>query len=236
MTSRPVWESRVVGQVLRPSEKARRARFLEATRKIVTLGIDLAAESDDGTFTVQELVDQAGISLHSFYRLFPSKDDLSLAIFEEACRLGTEAIAGKAASETAPLERLRTIIVAPINGDFEHPRGLTASYIRSEDLRLRRSHPLEVHAALAPYRRLLTDAISAAQEAEEFSGIDPAEDAEMIHLLVVSRYHLLAEGAQVHWPRPSGDVVWDFCLAALRRYSGTPNGRKRLTAPVRRTT
>jgi AcrR family transcriptional regulator len=233
MTFHPAWESRVVGQVLKPSEEARRARFLEATRKIVSLGISLAAESNDGSFTVQELVTQAGISVHSFYRIFPSKDDLSLAIFEEAMRLGTEAVAEKAAREPTPLKRLQAIAIGPISCDFVHPGGLQPSFIVAEDLRLRRSHPVEVEAALAPYRRLLIDAISSAQDAGEFSGIDPVEDAELIHLLVRSRYHLLAQSVAGDGAGPSDEVVWEFCLAALRRH--TSSARTRRSASAQRT-
>ena len=60
----------------------------------------------------------------------------------------------------------------------------------------------EVHAALAPYRTLLAQAIASAQDAGEFSGIDPTEDAELIHMVMMSRYQLLAEGVKPERSRP----------------------------------
>jgi len=225
--ARPVWEGRVVDQSLTPEEDRRREQFLQATRKVVDAGITLAAERGDGSFTVQELVGRAGISLHTFYRYFPSKDDLSLAIFEESMRIGTDYIAQRAASERTPLERLRMTIVSPITTGFNHPRGLSPSYIVGEDLRLKRSHPKEVEAALVPYRHLIASAITAAQDAGEFSGIDPMEDAEMIHHLMMTRYHLLAEGLLIGRTTTPADGLWDFCIGALRRRSGSTPPTKR---------
>jgi AcrR family transcriptional regulator len=178
------------------------------------------SETGDGSFTVQELVARAGISLHSFYQRFPSKDDLSLAIFEEATRIGTEHIARLAESKRTPLERLRVTIVAPISRGYQHPRRLSPSYIVSEDLRLRRSHARQVEKALLPYRRLIAGAIAAAQEAGNFSGIDPMDDAEMIHYLLMNRYHMLTEGLLEERTIPPDEALWDFCLGALRRRSG----------------
>jgi AcrR family transcriptional regulator len=227
MTS-PVWEDRVVDQLLKPSEADRRARFLEASRRIVNAGIELVAASDDGSFTLEEVVARAGISLHSFYRSFPSKDHLSLAIYEEIMRIGTAALGELAAEQATPLERLRVIAVAPVSDTFEdYPRGVTASFVVREELRLRRTHPNEVHAAHAPYRALLEHAIDAAQEAGEFSGINPKEDAVMIQLLMMSRYHLQAEGISPENRGPSDELLWEFCLGALRRHSSPLTSRDR---------
>jgi AcrR family transcriptional regulator len=223
MTS-PHWEDRVVDQLLKPSEAAKHARFLEASRKIVAVGIELVASSDDGSFTLEEVVARAGISLHSFYRSFPSKDDLSLAIFEEINRVGTAALAKVAAEHENALERLQLIILAPLSDTFEdHPRGIRASFVVKEDLRLRRTHPSEVYAAHAPYRKLLADAIAAAQDAGEFSGINPIEEAELIHLLTGSQYHLLAVGLRAD--TPPNQVLWEFCIGALRRNSSPSSGK-----------
>jgi AcrR family transcriptional regulator len=213
----PLWEGRIVDQTFTASEDRRREHFLEVTRGIVDVGISLVAERGDGSFKVQELVARAGISLHSFYRYFPSKDDLSLAIFEESMRVGTELAAQMAASQPSPLERLRVTVVGPITPGWSHPRNLSAQYIVSEDLRLKRSHPREVEAALLPYTRLIASAIAAAQEAGEFPGIDPMEDAGMIHHLMMTRYHLLAEGLLDGQSGRPDEALWEFCLGALRR-------------------
>jgi AcrR family transcriptional regulator len=217
------WERRVVAQVLSPAEMERRTRFLLVSRNIVDAAIDLAAESE-GAFTVQEVAARAGVSLHTFYRSFPSKDDLSMAIFEEAMRLGTAHIAAFAAAIAGPLAQLRRVITGPITEGFRHPRGLSAAFIVGEDLRLRRTHPREVEEALMPYRVMLAEKISAVQAAGDFRGIDAMEDAEMIHHLMITRYQLLTVGSLSSSDRTRAESLWDFCLGALRRKDNVTTG------------
>ena len=51
-------------------------------------------------FTVQEVVERSGQSLHSFYQYFGGKHELLLALFEERVRSTTEHLAARIAEET----------------------------------------------------------------------------------------------------------------------------------------
>jgi AcrR family transcriptional regulator len=217
----PVWEARVLKQTLAPGEQERRERFLDTTRRIVDAGLDLVAETPDGTFTVLGVAQRAGISVYSFYRYFPSKDDLSLAIYEEAMRIGTEYFGQIASRGETPLERLRLTLVLSITPGIEFPRRLSPSYLSSEYLRLRHSHPREIEACLLTYRQFIAKAISDAQDAGEFSGIDPVADARMIQRLIIANYQVTAQGIT----GASDDEMWDFCLGALRRHSAAVKTR-----------
>jgi AcrR family transcriptional regulator len=201
-----------------PAEMSRRQRLVELTHVIVATGIQILSESDTTSFTVQEIANRAPVSIHTLYRLFPTKDHLSLAIFEELNRTGTAAIAQLAATATTPLERLRLTIVAPLLPEFAHPQGVKPSYIVSEDHRLNQIFPAEVTAAFRPYRRLLATAIIEVQGHEGLGDLDPDAEAELIQLLQMAMYHVVAEQVESAQNAPPQDALWDFCIGALRRH------------------
>jgi AcrR family transcriptional regulator len=155
--------------------------------------------------------------MHTLYRLFQTKDDLSLAIFEELMRTGTAAIADVAKTGTTPLERLRLTVVAPLLPNFSHPQRVKSSYIVAEDHRLNQIFPAEIVAAFRPYRRLLAEAISQAQESGDLVGVDADADAELIQLLQMAMFHIVAQNVESAQRRPLDEVLWDFCFGALRR-------------------
>ena len=62
-------------------------------------------------FTVQEVVERSGQSLHSFYQYFGGKHELLLALFEESVRTTTEHLGEVIAQEDDPLERLHAFVV-----------------------------------------------------------------------------------------------------------------------------
>lgn len=208
------------------AEQTRRDRLLDLTKVLLDKGIELVAEKDDGNFTVQEIASHAGVTLHTFYRIFPTKDYLALAIFEEVNRTGTLAIAEMAGKAATPLERLRLTIVAPILPGFINPQ-VRASYIVSEEHRLSRMFPAEVNSAFRYYRELLASAIVAAEDEGGYSSADPDADAELIQLLQMPIYHLVAQNLEMSQKTPPHVALWEFCLGALRRDSYPPASRKK---------
>jgi AcrR family transcriptional regulator len=63
-------------------------------------------------FTVQEVVERSGQSLHSFYQYFGGKHELLLALFEEQVRSTVDRLRQVIAQEDDPLERLHSFVVA----------------------------------------------------------------------------------------------------------------------------
>jgi nitrite reductase/ring-hydroxylating ferredoxin subunit len=92
-----------------------------------------------------------------------------------------------------PVQRLKVIVTRAALPNVSVPR-LTAETMVREHLRLYQSFPKEVENALLPFRALIADAIRAAQAVGEFPGIDAEIDAELIHQLIISRFHLRALG------------------------------------------
>jgi AcrR family transcriptional regulator len=85
----------------------------EATKRSLDRGAALiraAATLMEGTkgasFTVQEVANEAGLSLRSFYQHFGSKDDLLLAVYEEAMRVYALLLNEDVDRFSEPLDRL----------------------------------------------------------------------------------------------------------------------------------
>lgn len=86
-------------EVLTPEAQAERAKLMDAALKVMKLNGFQGA-------SVQDILDEAGLSTRAFYRQFRSKDDLLLAMFRTASARDVEAVAKRAANAGKPPERL----------------------------------------------------------------------------------------------------------------------------------
>jgi AcrR family transcriptional regulator len=188
-------------------------RALRPATRIVQAATDLSHQGETASFTVQEVIERADVSLQTFYRHFGGKDDLILALIEEEVARGAEGYRKRAARLDDPVARVESVVKGP----FSRGRPRDAGMVPREHIRLLDTHAREVWAADAPYRNLLAETIRAAQEAGQFLGVDPDEEAAMITTLVLSRFHQLVLGAEPRSFAREATHIWAFCFAALSR-------------------
>src|SRR5919109_5419284 len=105
------WHARVVRRSLRTATK----RSIDRGSSLIRAAAKLLERSNGDGFTVQDVADEAGQSLRTLYQYFESKDDLLLAVFEEAMRTYARLIARAIEGLTDPLERLAGAMVAAIS-------------------------------------------------------------------------------------------------------------------------
>ena len=74
------WHRRVIDRSLRSATK----KSIDKGASLIRAATTLLERSNGDGFTVQEVADEAGQSLRTLYQYFESKDDLLLAVFEEA--------------------------------------------------------------------------------------------------------------------------------------------------------
>ncbi len=84
--------------------ESRVQRFLDAATQLLN-------SRSGRDFTVQEVVERSGQSLHSFYQYFGGKHELLLALLEELVSSTTERLQEEIAREDEPLERLHRLVV-----------------------------------------------------------------------------------------------------------------------------
>jgi AcrR family transcriptional regulator len=215
MSEAPAWQSRIVDRSLDRTRDAVGRRTLGPSSRIVAAALELIDEKNGTSFTVQQVVDRAGVALQTFYRHFGSKDVLILALVEEVNRVGGEEIRAKTRRIRDPLQRLAAVVKAPILRLLEVR--IVGSPIIREHIRLAQIFPDELDAAVAPYRLVLMEAIEAAAGAGAIFPVDVRHDTEIILHLVLNHYHGSVLGVTHRDPVTEADYIWEFCLAALGR-------------------
>lgn len=213
--SESAWESRVIHRSLQRAQNAR-ARMLAPGQRIVTAAIQLVNESGGSNFTVQQVVDLAGVGVQTFYRHFESKDELMLAVLEEVGRTEAARIERETGATDDPLERLYIVATGPARAADKRSKGSMGATVVLEMRRLRDSYPDEVAQISSPYLALLQRAIEDAAEAGFIDPVDPARDAALI-LHMVSGAFDESGRRQGEVGRAEADAhLWQFCLRGLR--------------------
>ena len=105
----PEWKRQSVDRFL----KSAQARAQDRTDRFVQAGIELIKRTGDTGFTVQEVVDDAHMSIRTFYGFFASKDDLLVAIHETI--MATEVVPRlrvRCDAEADPVEKIKAYITS----------------------------------------------------------------------------------------------------------------------------
>jgi len=100
------WQERTVERSL----KAARQRAITRGGMFIAAAVDLLRTTGKADFTVQEVVDRAGLSLRSFYQHFATKDDLLLALIEETVHQHLAAVHRHVDAESTPRARFEALI------------------------------------------------------------------------------------------------------------------------------
>ena len=213
--TREAWAERVADRS--PSVQRSRDRSVEQARTIVAAARRLA-ETKGANFTTQELIREAGIALQTFYRYFPSKDSLLLAVIENVIEEACSAYKEQAASLSDPVEKLRFFVTATIKG-LDAP-GSGPSFITSEHFRLQTLYPDEVSRATQHFTDLLVDEIGAATAMGRLRAPDPQYSAWLITQLTMAVFHHYDCAGVDQATDQIAQSLWEFCFTALN--GGTP--------------
>src|SRR5277367_2077418 len=164
-TDRLSWREQAVARSLdsaRLRAESRVQRFLDAAIELLNAG-----PSKD--FTVQEVVERSGQSLHSFYQYFGGKHELLLALFEEVVNSTTENLRGEIGKVDDPLERLHCFVVeyyrmcrppGEVGAKRQGPIGM-AEFAQQ----LLTEHPKEAARVFSPLLLLLEETLQEAADA-----------------------------------------------------------------------
>ncbi|WP_307874869.1 TetR/AcrR family transcriptional regulator [Frankia nepalensis] len=204
---------------------ARQTRIIvEAARRLIA--------TKGASFTTQELVKEAGIAMQTFYRHFPSKDQLLVTVIEN---MVTEQVAryDEAARDLPdPVARLRRHVVAVLSElDGQDRAGAGPRFITSEHWRLHQLFPEEMARATRPYADLVARELRAAREAGLLAPADVDRDAALVAGLLLSMYHHHAFAPATEPAEAIAEHVWAFCLGGLGAASGAVTGPGSTTGP-----
>jgi TetR/AcrR family transcriptional regulator len=210
LPAREMWAERVADRS--PSVQRSRDRSVEQAKTIVAAALRLI-ETKGPSFTTQDLVKEAGIALQTFYRYFPGKDALLLAVIEHVIEENCTAFRQRANTLSDPVERLRFYVTATVRG--LETTGSGPSFVTSEHFRLQTLYPAEVSRATQPYTDLLLEEIRQAMAVGRLDPPDPEYSAWLITQLTMAVFHHY-DCAGVDEPTEViAHRLWEFCASAL---------------------
>jgi AcrR family transcriptional regulator len=173
------------------------------------------------TFTTQELVREAGIALQTFYRYFPGKDHLLLAVIEDIIDENCKGYKEGGRKLRSPIDRLRYYISATLVSLEGARKG--PGFITVEHWRLQTLYPDEVSRATQPFTDLVLEDIREAAASELLKPVDPEYSAWLITQLVMAVFHHYDCAGLDEPSELVAGRLWTFCLAALG--GETPEGQ-----------
>jgi AcrR family transcriptional regulator len=161
------WQRRVVDRSLDDAKR----RSIDRGGRLVRAAAKVLDRSNGESLTVQEVADEAGQSLRTLYQYFASKDDLLLAVFEEAMRTYAHLIRAAIAELEDPLERLAGGLIASARMPAMHSSGVDRglSHLR---LQLSQADPSLVASAQEPVTAVFRELIEEAAAQQPGLGID----------------------------------------------------------------
>ena len=204
------WHRRVVGRSLKTAQ----ARSIDRGAALIRAAAALLERSDGDGFTVQDVADEAKQSLRTLYQYFESKDDLLLAVFEEAMRTYARMVEAAIVDLVDPLERLGGALLAAGRLPEFSGTGVNGGLAR---LRLKLS---EVDADLvgraqAPVTSLLRRLIDEAVANGDLRVADPESATFLLRSLITAVTTSTTLGNDVGAGAPPPTVVASFCLHGL---------------------
>jgi AcrR family transcriptional regulator len=153
------WHRRVVGRSLYSAQ-----RRIDRGARLVRAAATVLDRSNGQSLTVQDVADEAGQSLRTLYQYFASKDDLLLAVYEEAMRTYARIIHAAIAGLEDPVERLAGGVIAAARMPALHGKAGVDRGLSRLRLQLGQADPDLVARAQAPvtslYRELIGDAMT----------------------------------------------------------------------------
>lgn len=204
------WHRRVVGRSL----KAATQRSIDRGGTLIRAAAALLERSHGEGFTVQDVADEAGQSLRTLYLYFESKDDLLLAVFEEAMGVYAQLIRSAIEPFDDPLDRLAgALLAAATLPERTHP-GVSRGLSRLR-LGLTEVEPELVGRSQAPVTSLLGDLVDAASAAGAIAPIDRDAATFLLLGLNTSVITTATLGNDVGVRQPDAHGVVTFCLRGL---------------------
>jgi len=201
---------------LERSLKTARDRAVSRGDRFMAAANDLVRETNRTDFTVQQIVERSKMSLRSFYQHFASKDELLLALFEEAIRQATARLRLRVDAFNDPADRLRAYIVGFYDMKDEDPTNQTNRAFTIYHLRLAESHPAEFAHAIAPLVDLLLEIIEAGIAAGQFRDDPPAEQQAMILTqTLVSVVQMTVLGVHMARANVTSEQLLAVCLGGV---------------------
>jgi AcrR family transcriptional regulator len=210
MSQSSKWQERTVEHSLKDARQkaiTRGGKFIRAANQLIR-------KTGKADFTVQDVVETSGMSLRSFYQYFATKDDLLLALVEEAVGDYVADIRARLEPETDPVEMLQLLVKTMFSAadlSSSSSRGMVLFSWHLADTRTE-----EFSAIFSPQVTMVAEILEAGVASGVFrSDIDVPVLAGLVMHTVVSVMDMRILGVQMSPQFVSEDDLVRFCLAGV---------------------
>jgi AcrR family transcriptional regulator len=206
------------GSITTPRRASGRPRrFEEATeiRLILEAGTAVMRRNAYAAATVQDVLDEAGLSTRAFYRHFQSKDDLVKAIYRRDAERAATRITERVAASDSPRGALEEWIDELLGFGFDGRRAERVAMIRSEIGRKATGYRDEEKYAQELITRPLVATLTAGRDDGSFPATDPEADALTIYAMTCEIWQWGLDGRFRISRRAALEHVLRFCLPAV---------------------
>jgi AcrR family transcriptional regulator len=162
---------------------------------------------------VQEVVERSRLSLRGFYQAFASKDDLLLALYEEAVVGGAESLREIMRLIPDPLEQIHTFLSLYWSSqqDRKVVRALMQFHLRATITR-----PDDIQHALEPVHAVLSEAVARGVETGRIrSDVSPGRLARLLMSMAITAIHVTEIEGSADRGEALPEDVWTFCLQGM---------------------
>jgi AcrR family transcriptional regulator len=185
------------------------ARDVERMERCVEAARDLATETGSAGFTVAQIASRAGLSLKAFYRCFPGKDELLLALLEDDSNRGARELAQRIGTQDRPKDSLHAYVTELFTLTAHSGQLGYAGVLVREHRRLSEHYPVELRVALAPLVELLAEHVAGATDS-----LDPRRDAETMFRVMLQGIDDVVVGRTID-AAEQAEYIWRFCWGGL---------------------
>lgn len=205
------WQERTIERRL----SAARARALARSSRFLAAALELVEESGRADFTIQTLIDRSNLSLRAFYQHFAGKEELLLALYENATSQFIEAIRHEVAAAEGPMEQLEAFCRGFLSR-AESSEAIGGRVMTIYNLSLEIERPADFAKIWEPHQKLLTKILTACSRSGLIRrDMSPAQlttllNSTLIALAQIGVFHLGVKGAEL-----TEDQLWAWCKQAL---------------------
>lgn len=204
------WQQRTIERSLRTA----RQRAISKADHLIEAAADLLRTTGKADFTVQQLVDRAGMSLRSFYHHFATKDDLLLALIEETTARYVARIRPRLERERTARDRLEVLLTHSFRTQISEDPASRGMVLFHWQLAATRTD--EFTATLRPQRELIREILSEGVEAGEFrDDLDVDVMAGLLSSTLLTLLDLRVLGVELTERELKAKDFLAWCMAAV---------------------
>jgi AcrR family transcriptional regulator len=205
------WRERAVERSLRTA----RERAVSRSERFIAVATELLHETGSLDFTVQDLVERSQMSLRAFYQHFASKDELLLAVLEDAIRTFVDGLRIRIEPEPDPLEQLR-IYVTSFYGAGESANRRASAALSRYLLALTSAEPSDLARVIEPQVTLLSEIVTeGVQSGRMRSDVTAPALTILVTQTLMSAVEMNILGTQLTGEPIRGEDLWAFCRGAV---------------------